>query len=71
MEALCSAQREDGGFNYALRVNPEDPYSVDGSVDTTGPVLAALLALVAPRPALAEGAQKDRTLEEYRAHLKA
>lgn len=42
VDSLCSAQREDGGFNYALRVNPEDPYSVDGSVDTTGPVLAAL-----------------------------
>ena len=42
VDALCSAQREDGGFNYALRVNPEDPYSVDGSIDTTGPVLAAL-----------------------------
>ena len=23
VDALCSAQREDGGFNYALRVNPE------------------------------------------------
>lgn len=34
--------RKDGGFNYALRVNPEDLFPVDGSIDTTGPVLAAL-----------------------------
>ncbi len=40
--ALCAAQREDGGFNYLLSVNADDPYSLDGSVDTTGPVLAAL-----------------------------
>lgn len=42
VDALCSAPTGGGGFNYALRVNPEDPYSVDGSIDTTGPVLAAL-----------------------------
>lgn len=42
IDALCKAQRADGGFNYLLSVNPDDIYSVDGSVDTTGPVLAAL-----------------------------
>lgn len=42
VDALCGAQRPDGGFNYLLSVNPDDPYSADGSVDTTGPVLAAL-----------------------------
>lgn len=42
VDALCKAQRADGGFNYLLAANPDDPYSVDGSVDTTGPVLAAL-----------------------------
>lgn len=34
----------------------------------TAAVFGALLALVAPRPALAEGPQKDRTLEEYRTY---
>ena len=42
VDALCKAQRADGGFNYVLHVNADDPYSTDGSVDTTGPVLAAL-----------------------------
>lgn len=42
VDALCSAQRADGGFNYMLAIDPNDEYSKDGSVDTTGPVLAAL-----------------------------
>ena len=45
VDALCSAQREDGGFNYALRVNPEAPYQAEEK--TAGVIERALAFLKA------------------------
>lgn len=39
---LLSAQRPDGGFNYLVAADPEDPWSLDGDVDTTAMLLQAI-----------------------------
>ncbi len=47
---LISAQREDGGFNYLLKIDPADEYSKQGDVDSTAMVLQALAPYAAEIP---------------------
>lgn len=42
LDALLAAQRADGSYNYLLAIDPDNPYSVDGDVDSTAMALNAL-----------------------------
>ncbi|NLX92599.1 MAG: terpene cyclase/mutase family protein [Clostridiales bacterium] len=68
IQILTSAQRNDGGFNYLLKADPEDTYSIDGDVDSTAMVLQALApyaadaertAVITPAVAFVKAGQKD------------
>lgn len=46
LSRLLSAQRPDGGFNYLVAADPENPWSLDGDVDTTAMLLQAIAPYV-------------------------
>jgi len=42
LDMLLAAQRPDGGFNYLLKADPGNAYSLDGDLDSTAMALQAL-----------------------------
>ena len=44
LAVLLAAQRPDGGFNYLLKADPGNAYSLDGDLDSTAMALQALAA---------------------------
>lgn len=67
IQILISAQRNDGGFNYLLKADPGNIYSLDGDVDSTAMVLqalapyaadAAVAAVISPAVAFVNAGQK-------------
>jgi len=61
---LLAAQRPDGGFNYLLKADPGNTYSLDGDLDSTAMALQALAAY-------AGTAEVDAVISQALAFVKA